>query len=62
MYTKAIVMREHCFHYVLPVTNRCFAMLNCRSISEEESVLVADYDVDCRHDQHKIFEGISFST
>ena len=39
-----------------PITNRLFAMLNCRRISETEAVLVADYEVDCDTDTHRGFE------
>ena len=44
-----------------PITNRLFAMLNCRRISATEDVLVADYQVDCNSDRHKWFVFLAWT-
>ena len=41
------------------MTNKLFAMLNCREISETELILVADYEVDCKTAEHEAFQVLA---
>lgn len=41
------------------VTNRLFVMLNCRTLSDTESVLVDNYSVDCNTNRHTAYQAIS---
>eukprot|EP01046_Picozoa_sp_COSAG06_P014091 COSAG06_NODE_863_length_11877_cov_16.370012_4_plen_807_part_00 len=38
------------------VSNKLFSVLNCRKLSEKETVLAQDYDVDCNDPRHSTFQ------
>eukprot|EP01047_Picozoa_sp_COSAG01_P013575 COSAG01_NODE_641_length_14573_cov_17.634637_8_plen_126_part_00 len=40
-------------------SNKLFSVLNCRTLSEEEAVLVANYDVSCLDSMHERIQLIS---
>lgn len=42
------------------VTNKCFAVLNCRSLTHQLSVLVFDYSIDCSTQEHAAYQIASY--
>ena len=41
------------------ITNKLFAVLNCRVLSDSLSVLAADYSIDCSTSEHRLFAAVS---
>jgi hypothetical protein len=42
------------------VTNKCFAVLNCRSLTHQLEVLVFDYSIDCSTPEHAAYQIASY--